>query len=303
MSANKQTISGAISGIRYRTPEGWSVFSLKADKETITCTGVLAQMVDVDTEVTCTGVIENSKFGEQLKCESIVPIAPDISTDAGVVKILQRLPGIGPKKAMSAVMQFGRDTAWEYAITDPEKIGVPRSQREEAVALAKTLLYSYETTVYLLGIGLTDRQASIIQKEFGADSIRIVSQYPYSLTKVDGFGFLTVDKIALKAGMSVGSPARIAACILYFINESTMNGGNIWHSGWALSDQVVEVLKKTAMDAEVSVADLPNREDVRKQILNLEEQKEIAIQVGKVFPHNLLRAEQSILDFVGVEYA
>jgi len=297
MSTDKKTITGEISGIKYRNVDGWAVFSLHG--QAMQFTGTLAEMVEVGSEVACTGVVETGKFGKQLKCEQIVPSAPDISTDAGVVKLLQRLPGIGPKKAMQAVMAHGHKTAWELALSDPEKIGVAQGVAEESMRIARGLLSSYETIVYLLGIGLTDHQAATIQAVHGSGSIEVVSKNPYQLIDIDGFGFISVDKIALKAGVSVGNPARIAACILYVLDDSATNGGHIWHSGWALAETVMETLNQATVKAEVPMVGMPDMEQVRQQVHFLQAEKKIAIDKGKVFSVELLRAERSILDFMG----
>lgn len=296
---NKRTITGEISGIKYRSADGWSVFSIAGNS--LSFTGTLAEMIEVGSEVTCTGTIETSKFGRQMKCNSIVPSAPDISTDAGVAKLLQRLPGIGPKKAMQAVMQHGHALAWELAQTDPESIGVPAHMVDTAIDIAKELLASYESTVYLLGIGLTDHQAAVIYREYKQDSIKVVSQDPYKLTMIDGFGFITVDKIALKAGISPGNQSRISTCVLHVLDDSATNGGHVWHSGWKLAESVLEILTQTAMKAEVPLSGLPDLETVRQQIKFLQADGKISIQKGKVFSKELLNAEQAILEFVGVD--
>ena len=296
------TISGEISTIRFRNSENWSVFVIKdmSTAHITNCTGTLAAMIDVGTEVTATGTMEDSKYGRQLKCEKIVPAAPDVSTDAGVVKILQRLPGIGPKKAMQAVQKFGHEEAWELACTNPEKIGVKTEHREASLAISSTLLESYEATVYLLSIGLTDHQAAIIYREYQEKTIETVSNNPYWMTEIDGFGFLTVDKIALKAGMSVNNQARIAACILYTLDDASSNGGNIWLNGWTLVDIVKETLTGTAIKAEVSMIDAPGDDDVRKIVHYLSAENKLFISKGRVFSNQLLQAEKKILEFVGV---
>lgn len=300
----KITIEGEITSIKFRNSDGWSVFTVKTVdpnpllSSLITCTGTLAEMVEVGTTVTCTGTIESSAYGRQVKCESIVPAAPDVSTDAGVVKLLQRLPGIGPRKAMHSVQKYGHEEAWRLATTDPEKIGVKQSQVEEAISIAKTLLESYEATVYLLGIGLTDHQASTIYRMYGRDTVKVVSEKPYSLTDIDGFGFITVDKIALKAGVSVGNPARICACILYVLDDSASNGGHIWHNGWSLADIVLETLTDTAQKAEVSLIGAPDKDEIRKQVHFLSAEGKISVTKGRVFSKVLLDAEVAIFDFI-----
>jgi len=296
------TISGEISVIRFRNSENWSVFSVRdmSTAHITNCTGTLAAMIDVGTEVTATGTMEDSKYGRQLKCEKIVPAAPDVSTDSGVVKLLQRLPGIGPKKAMQAVMEYGHEQAWQLACTAPEKIGVRPEYTKGALAISATLLESYEATVYLLSIGLTDHQAAVIYREYQERTIEIVSENPYLMTEIDGFGFLTVDRIALKAGMSISNQSRIAACILYTLDDAASNGGNIWLNGWTLVDIVKETLTSTAIKAEVSMIDAPGDDDVRKIVHYLSAENKLFISKGRVFSNQLLQAEKKISAFVGV---
>jgi exodeoxyribonuclease V alpha subunit len=311
----KTTISGQISSVKFRNSEGWSVFSVRDSSSSSSsssledalnsslpiiynCTGTLAGMCEAGSEVTCTGTMELGPYGRQLKCETIVPAAPDVSTDAGVVKLLQRLPGIGPKKAMQAVQQYGHVEAWKLAGSDPEKIGVKPADAEEAKRITATLLESYNATVYLLGIGLTDHQAAVIYKMYGNDTIRVVSEDPYQMVEIDGFGFITIDKIALKAGVGVGNVSRINACILYVLDDSATNGGNIWHSGWSLVDIVLNTLTETAMKAEVSLVGAPDKETVRRQVHFMASEGKIVIQKGRVFSRNLLEAEQAIFDFI-----
>lgn len=301
MKTTKKTVTGEISAIKHRKSDGWAVFTIHG--QPFQFTGVLSEIIDVGHEVTATGVIETGRWGRQMKCEQIIPAAPDISTDAGVAKLLQRLPGIGPKKAMQAVIDHGRQDAWDYALTDPTAIGVHPDKAEEAKEIAQTLLESYEATVYLLGIGLTDHQSATIYKAFGAESVNVVSRDPYKLLQIDGFGFLTVDKIALKAGIAINNPSRIAACVLYVLDDSAINGGHIYHSGWKLAETVLEILSQSATKAEVSLIDMPDIEQVRQQVHFLQAEKKIHIEKGKVFSRDLLRAEVSILEFMGCAYA
>ena len=296
------TIKGEITNITFRNSDGWAVFTVLTDDKlsaSVKCTGVLAEMIDKGTDVTCIGKIENSSYGRQLKCEMVVPDAPDVSTDAGVIKLLQRLPGIGAKKAMAAVQKHGHEKAWKYALEDPEKIGVHKNKVEAATGIAASVLESYDTTVYLLGIGLTDNQAAKIYRIYGQDTKKIVAEQPYTLIEIEGFGFKSVDKIALKAGIAVGNPARINACIQYVLDDSSLNGGNIWHSGWDLSENVLETLTDTAMKADVPLVGQPDLEAVRTQVHFLNSEGKIVIKKGKVYSKPLIMAEERIFDFVG----
>jgi ATP-dependent exoDNAse (exonuclease V) alpha subunit len=119
------------------------------------------------------------------------------------------------------------------------------------------------------------------------------------MTELENFGFLTVDKIALKAGISVGNPARIAACILYVLDDSATNGGHIWHSGWNLAEIVLETLTQTAIKAEVPMSGAPEIEDVRRRVHFLASEGKLHIEKGRVFSKPLLDAERMIFGFVG----
>lgn len=295
------TITGEVSSIKYKNADNWAVFTLAG--QSLTFTGTLAEMIEVGSEVTVTGTVENGKFGRQIKCSAIIPAAPDISTDTGVAKLLQRLPGIGPKKAMQAVNQHGHERAWELAQTDPESIGVTATAATAACNIAKELLASYEATVYLLGIGLTDHQAAVIYREYGAETVKIVSANPFLLLDIDGFGFRTVFKIAIKAGMPPGCDAAIYACIKYVLNDGEKNAGNIWLSGWKLCDLVLETITETAIKLEVPLIALPGKDDVRRCCHFMASDGAIIIDKGKVFSKELFQAEQSILGFWGAELA
>jgi len=208
--------------------------------------------------------------------------------------------GIGPRKASLAVEQHGPEEAWRLACETPGKIGVRPEQADEAKAIANSLLSSYEATVYLLGLGLTDYQAGKIYRHYGADTIEVVSKTPYRLTEIEGFGFLTVDKIALKAGISVSNPARIAACVLYVLDDGASASGHIYHNGWGLCDIVIETLTSTAMKAEVPIAEMPGKKEVRKIIYWLGAEGKVVVRNQRVFSRRLIEAEEKILSFMGV---
>lgn len=297
-SATKTAITGEITSIKFRNSEGWSVFTVKDSTTATNCTGTLAEMVEVGSEVTCTGVYESSAYGRQLKCEQVVPAAPDVSTEAGVIKLLQRLPGIGPKKAAMAVQEFGHEEAWELACTDPVKIGVKPDQAEEAMLIAGGLLESYEATVFLLSIGLTDHQSGMIYRMYGRETIKVVSENPFSLMDIEGFGFRTVFKIAIKAGIAPGCDAAVYACIKYILNDGEKNSGNIWLSGWALCDVVITTITEVAVSLEVPILALPTKDDVRRCCHFMASNGDIIIEKGRVFSKELRQAEEKILEFL-----
>ena len=219
MGEKEKEISGMISQVKYRNDTGWCVFLVACNDGSgaeISCTGVLPEIADQGTECVCVGKFETNKFGRSLKCSSITIAAPRTDTASGVAKLLTRLPGVGPVKAKAAIEEYGPEYSWWIAQNCPSMLGITNYRdAETAIIIASTLIDNYETLTYLMGIGLTDYQAGQIIKEFGRFSRETVAENPYALLKIDGFGFRTVDVIALKAGIKQNSTARIMAGVLH----------------------------------------------------------------------------------------
>lgn len=293
MKKEPQEIKGTIKQISFRNSEGWSVFTLDTGD---TCTGILADMCEVGSEVTCVGEFVVGKYGPQFKCAQIVPAPVDTNSAGGVVRLLQRLPGIGPRKAARAVSEFGPEDAWTLALYCPSEIGVKEEDCQAATEIANNLIDSLEAITYLLGIGLTDNQTDKIIKRYGGKTaIQAVSENPYRLIdEIDGFGFLTVDTIALKAGMSVGSEARVSAGVLHCLGDNEINNGHVYFYGKELIGIVLDQLSGSAKKAEVSLVGAPDYEQVRKCVYFLADEGLVEIRKGKVYSKQLLDAERII---------
>jgi len=295
MTDNKTEVSGQIQSIRFRNSDGWAVFTLDSGQP---CTGTLAEMIDVGSEVTVSGTfVDNAQYGRQIKCEKVAPAPVKTDSPSGVVKLLQRLPGIGPKKALEAVQLHGAEHAWQLAKTDPETIGVHPTMAEPAKNIAESLVDNIESTIYLLGIGLTDNKANSVMSHFGAKhAIKVVSENPYRLMDIDGFGFLTVDNIAFQAGIDAGNQARVSACILYCLKDSQKNNGHIFFYGKELIAIVIDTLTESAKKSEVPLMNMPGYDRVREAIYGLQHEGKVVIDGAKVFDKELLDAEKLIED-------
>ncbi|MEA1866578.1 MAG: helix-hairpin-helix domain-containing protein [Thermodesulfobacteriota bacterium] len=302
MEEKKKEVKGTIAQIKFRNSDNWAVFSVSSEAtiNTITnCTGILPTMCDAGSEITCTGVFIYNKFGSQLKCEKIVPAPPDIKSDAGVIAILQRLPGIGKVRATKAVAKYGHVLAWKAANQCPSMLGITSIDKAmEAQEKARESICGFPATIYLLGLGLTDHQTNKIISIYGYDkALKQVSENPYRLiSDIDGFGFRIVDKIALKAGVAINSDARIMACVLFCLQSSEHNEGNVWHWGKELVQIVLSELRESMMASACSMngSSLPAYKDIRQCLYGLKAEGMVVIEDGKVFSAELLDAEKII---------
>lgn len=298
---NSITITGTIEAISFRNSDGWAVFSV-ADETTgerFSCTGDLPATSDIDDAVEVSGVITNHpRYGRQIKATSIVPVPAKYDTREGMIKVLCCMPGVGPAKAGKFVDQqlsAGEKDPIAVAIDDPGKVGVREDDIDSARAILQEKTILQEQMIFLLGIGLTAGQASKILAVCGEKSQEIISGDPYMLSDmISGFGFLTCDKIAFKAGVKAGNPVRVRACVRYCLTDSQVNGGDIKIEGWRLCKTVIEQLIDSCVTNHVSIIDLPSIDDVRKHIYQLASEGLVVIHDGWVYDANLLEMEKEI---------
>lgn len=291
---------GRIAKIRHRKESGWAVFDLTADSRLIKCTGILTEIVEEGAEVTVTGEERESKWGKEIKCSQIVPAVPDVSTAEGVRRLLQHLPGIGPKKAAEAVAKHGHEIAWLLAKTDPEAVGVLPADCAEAVELANSLEYDYAALIFFLGIGLTDYETKAVvgyYKSVGFKPHEIKAEFisnPYRIMDIHGFGFKRSDSVALKSGVSPAHPARLAAAADSILSDSEQNGGNTWIFGSKLCHMTSKLLEESAIKNGV----LPGAIDlhaIRDSIYKLDREGKVCIDTDKrVFSSFLMKCEKEI---------
>ena len=295
--------TGIITNVTFRNSEGWAVFMIKVENipNNISCTGILPTMVGKDYIVICEGEFVNSKYGKQIKCSSIAPAPVDTNTDIGVIQLLTLLPGIGQQKAKAAVKELGAELAWRTAQEHPSYLGISDYQKAlKAREKAQGLIQNYSATTFLLGIDCTENQTNKIINKYGvAKAVSQVKDNPYLLIKdISGFGFRIVDGIALKAGIKSDSEQRALACILFCLDDSEQNQGNIWFYGKKLVAIVLTELEESAMKQGVPVKSL-GYGDVKKLIYRLKKDGFLEIEDGKVYSKELLKAERTIQKCIG----
>ena len=287
-----------IDNIKYVSPERWAVFSGIDQKYgdlnvSISCTGTLPQSVDIDSIVTVKGKFIQTKYGKQLKCQSITPQTTNQTTsEAGILKLLQELPGLGPVKANAAITKHGAKQAWKLALSDPCKLGVPKHMKQMAIDRATYIDAEFECIGYLLGIGLTNYQASRIIDKFSKQAAEVVKENPYELIEaIDGFGFMTVDTIALKSGIRPSNPNRVKACAEYVMLNSSVNDGHTWLELKQLKNIMQDFLVRSCRKNGMRGIGLPK--DIEKLLMEV---KNLVIKDGKIYHKQVLEAEQVIAD-------
>jgi exodeoxyribonuclease V alpha subunit len=97
--------------------------------------------------------------------------------------------------------------------------------------------------VFLQGSGVSPTYAAKIYKQYGNDSVSVVSENPYRLaTDIFGIGFIIADRIAEKLGMDRNAPMRIEAGILYVLNQLA-DEGHVYYPHGPLVAKCGEILE------------------------------------------------------------
>ena len=299
MKTKNITISGMIEKVYFRNDTGWATFKLieSATQKNFQCTGILSEMVTDGSDVICEGeLIHDKKWGKQFKCLIVTPVEIKPDSAMGVSRLLASLPGIGRTLAAKAITNYGYKEAWEIAQTYPSVLGIYKVEtaikaRNKAISLNSSV--DFKARSYFLSLGLTDHQINKILKA-SKNAVHDFKDNPYKLIDVEGFGFLTVDKFALKAKINANHPARIKACLLYCLNSSEKNEGNIYLYGKYLIKIVLETLKASALKNNNPTVTFPDYQTVKTELLKLEQEKKVFIDHAKVYSFKLLNAEKEI---------
>ena len=163
--------------------------------------------------------VNDAKFGEQFRVETLVPIAP--STLAGLEKYLGSglIHGIGPGFAKRIVATFGMDS---LSVLDqhPERLsevtGIGERRIEEIKKTWASQRAISNIMMLLQAHGASPALAARIFKQYGEKAASILQRSPYRLAlDVRGVGFKTADKIARSLGISGDHPERAQAGVLH----------------------------------------------------------------------------------------
>ena len=179
-------------------------------------------------DVELTGDWKPTKYGMQYSVSNFSVTMP--TTKEGIRTYLSSslIKGIGPAMAARIVETFGEDTLNVFN-DSPEKLlqvkGITQKRLDDILEGYQKSSSIRELMMYLSPFGVTPAKVSKIQEKFGPAAFMIVKEEPFRLCEVHGFGFLTVDQIAVKAKhFRADDPLRIKAAILHIMSEAEGEG-------------------------------------------------------------------------------
>jgi exodeoxyribonuclease V alpha subunit len=208
----------------------------------------------------------HAEYGRQFQVEQMRTVLP--ATVAGIEKYLGSglVKGVGPETAKRIVRHFGVSTL-EVIEQQPERLtevpGVGSKRQQQIVAAWAEQQAIKEVMLFLQSHGVTTSLATKIYKYYGDEAIGIVRSDPYRLARdIYGIGFLTADKIARALGIPSDSPERIAAGLLYALNQAS-DEGHVFLPTSELVKSGVELLDVTQEQAATGIVQLWSSNEVK----------------------------------------
>jgi len=225
------TITGELEQIVYANPEnGYTVCRLKVQGQDgpVTAVGSMPSARSGEQLKLQGQWITHPRFGRQFKVESCEAVMP--ATLQGIEKYLGSglIKGIGPVMAERIVGRFGTATLdiigstpqrlCEVEGIGPSRIATISQAWREQHGIRDLMLFLQSHDV---GAG----HAAKIYKQYGTAAMQVIRDNPYRMAAdVAGIGFLTSDAIAQKLGLPHDSPQRIAAGVLYGLQQFSDEG-------------------------------------------------------------------------------
>lgn len=266
------TLTGSVERVTYYNEEtNYCVLRLKPHQlmlgrdQLVTVVGAMPELQPGESVRLQGEWTSHPRFGRQFRADVVTQVRP--ATAEAIRRYLGSglIKGVGPVTARRIVDHFGADTLDMLDRAPDRVLEVPGVGRHRARLIAEAWIeqqHIKEVMLFLQGHGVSSGLAVKIYKTYGDQAIQIVSHDPYRLAAdIFGIGFKTADKIAQDLGLPPDSPGRIAAGILFALDEATTDG-HVFLPRDGLVEQAAEMLGVETALIEETLARVAARGDV-----------------------------------------
>lgn len=241
-------VIGSIESIIYQNNEtGYSIVKIKThDDKFLTATGKFpivgeGEMVEID------GLMKiHPKYGEQLVATKVGIKKPTTADQIERYLSSGLIAGVGPVTANNIVNMFGERTLEVIETTPLELANVRGVSKEKAmmIALRYTDIKKLQNAVmFLQNYDVSVNMAVKIYDKYKTGTEAILSKNPYKMVEdIDGIGFKTADKIAIKMGIEPDSTFRMRAAVIFMLGEIANKTGSTIIASAELSKEVFALL-------------------------------------------------------------
>ncbi len=222
-------ITGTVERIVYRNiSNDFTIFRFKSDNDKqITVKGIFYN-IHPGISLEISGQVNMTKYGEQFEAVNYSERPP--LTLENIEKYLASgfIKGIGPIYAKKIIERFGESTLDILELNTKRLLEIPGIGEKKVDSILSSVEKQKdikEVMLFLSGFGISSNYALKIYRNYGNESIDIVSKNPYQLAEdIVGIGFIIADQIALKMGFDENSLARAKAAIFYALKDKSRAG-------------------------------------------------------------------------------
>lgn len=294
MNCEEEALNGTVEEVTFQNDtNGFTVIDISCEDELITAVGVMPGICAGET-VTLTGNFTvHPSFGRQFKVSGFSRTLPE--TTEQIYKYLASgvIRGIGPKKAMAIVENFGSETL-DILENYPERLSALKGiSAEQAKTLGEEFKKQYAMRTVMLGLekyGLSPSECVRIFKKLGIHAVEKVEDNPYCLCGLGlGISFERAEAIEEKLPKKPLPDYRISEGILHVMRYNANSRGHTCIPREKLLKPCSDLLSVTqdeidiAIDRLVSTAQLKMHEIDGKEFIFLpssyNDEKKIAERV------------------------
>ena len=240
-------IVASVENTVFRNAEnGYSVISLSFNKKKLTAVGIIPEVFEGQTLELDGEYVVNKKFGEQFQIESARVVEP--TTLPAIEKYLASglIYGIGPVTAKKIVDEFGTDTLAVMEFNPMKLSRIRGISKQKAIEISNAyndVKEMQNVIMFLQSHYISTNMAIKIYNIYKEKTIEVVKNNPYQLIDaVDGVGFATADKIAVKVGVDLYGENRIKAGLIYALKTGSEREGHTYLVQSDLIDMCTEIL-------------------------------------------------------------
>lgn len=224
--------------------------------------------------------IDGSEFIDPKYGKKIIPktIVPKDEMEMISDFISMNLPYVTKKIAAEIVKDFGKD-AIDKLKKKPELLLKHKGIKEKKLSAIKLYLENMDSNIYLrLDIfnffsgRITENQLTKISECLRIEHLTFedIKKNPYILIrKIDGFGFKTIDKLGISAGISLFSKERIYAALVYCLRELSYTEGHVYADREMLFHSIRQLL--CPIMSTISYPMQKNIEKILADVINYED--------------------------------
>ncbi len=224
-----EKITGTVERIVYRNMSNdFTIFRFNLENEKqVTVKGIFFN-IHPGISLEILGKVSMNKYGEQFEAINYSERPP--ITLGNIEKYLASgfIKGIGPIYAKKIIKKFG-DATLDILEFNTKRLleipGIGMKKIDSIITSVEKQKDIKEVMLFLSGFGISSNYALKIYRNYGKESLDIVTKNPYQLADdIVGIGFLIADQIALKIGFDENSLARSKAAIFYSLKDKSRAG-------------------------------------------------------------------------------